>query len=100
MINNDECIPQEKVEDLLEQGMEVLIIDVRDASEYNENHIVQAVNIPINNILEILDQISSDTLVVTVCGNGGGRSEKAADILQIQGLKNVGWLCNGTFGWN
>ena len=41
----------------------------------------------------------SDALIVTVCGKGGGRSERAASMLRDRGFSWVRSLCGGTDAW-
>jgi rhodanese-related sulfurtransferase len=43
--------------------------------------------------------LPKDSLIVTVCNKGGGRSERAASLLQANGWKNARWLCGGYLGW-
>jgi len=80
-------------------GKEVLIIDVRSASEYASQHIDLATNINLDNLLQIQDTIKKNTFVVTACGNGGGRSKDGAQLLRDAGFTRAHWLCGGTFGW-
>ena len=72
------------------------VIDVRSASEYAEAHVDDALHMP----LEDLDSgsLPKGTAIVTVCGKGGGRSEKAAEHLRRQGF-SARSLCGGTLGW-
>ncbi|MDP2342700.1 MAG: rhodanese-like domain-containing protein [Deltaproteobacteria bacterium] len=37
--------------------------------------------------------------VVTVCGKGGGRSDRAAQLLRERGFVDVAALCGGTAAW-
>lgn len=56
-----------------------------------------AKNISIKKIEEI--DIPKDGIIITACGKGGGRSEKAADIIRYKINAEVYFLENGTFGW-
>ena len=38
-------------------------------------------------------------LVVTACGKGGGRSDRAAEQLRAMGFASVRPLCGGTQAW-
>lgn len=66
----------------------VLIVDVRGQQEYNERHIIDALNIPLGYISQRLDEIPQDRLVVTQCATGY-RSQIAASLLRKYGYKNV-----------
>jgi rhodanese-related sulfurtransferase len=91
-------ISQSKLKELM-NNQNIVIIDVRSPEEFNAQHIPNAINLTIeqlgNGELKIDDQIT----VVTVCGKGGGRSEKAADYLRSFYKSDVYFLEEGTFGW-
>ncbi len=61
-----------------------LIIDVRKRSEYDSEHIIDAVNIPLNEINQHLAEFPKDKPFVLHCG-GGYRSMIAASILKQRG---------------
>ena len=67
-----------------------LVIDVRDAKEYNEGHVKHAINIPVGDIEKNVDRLSAwkDKKVVTVC-NTGKKSKEAAEKLVKAGFKDV-----------
>jgi rhodanese-related sulfurtransferase len=93
------CIAQEELKRLLQQSPEkILIIDVRSPEEYTEKHIPAATNILLNELGNRSTEFSKESIFVTVCGKGGGRSAQAADMLKQKGF-NAGWLCGGTAGW-
>jgi MFS family permease len=77
----------------------VLIVDVRSAEEFASGHVEGAVNIPLDTIGSHASGLPRDRLIVTVCGKGGGRSERAAQELRTRGFKSVRSLCGGTDGW-
>lgn len=54
------------------------IIDVRTADEYNESHLDNAINIPVDEINEI--EIDKDTVLFVYC-RSGVRSKVAAETL-------------------
>lgn len=93
------CIAQEELKRLLQQSPEkILIIDVRSAEEFTAKHIPSAINIPLNELENRSGEFSKESIIVTACGKGGGRSAQAADILKQKGF-NAGWLCGGTAAW-
>jgi len=61
-----------------------LVIDVRKKSEYDSEHLVDAINIPLNQINQHLSEIPKDKPFVLHCA-GGYRSMIAASILQQRG---------------
>jgi glyoxylase-like metal-dependent hydrolase (beta-lactamase superfamily II)/rhodanese-related sulfurtransferase len=61
-----------------------LIIDIRKKSEFDSEHVVDAVNIPLNQINEHLSQFPKDKPFTMYCA-GGYRSMLAASLLKARG---------------
>lgn len=80
-------------------GHDVLVVDVRSPEEYAQAHVEGAINIPIDTLEARAEEIPESALVVTVCGKGGGRSERAAEQLRLRGLASARSLCGGTQAW-
>ncbi|CAH0994826.1 Hydroxyacylglutathione hydrolase [Emticicia aquatica] len=66
---------------------QLLVFDVRKKSEYGSEHIINAVNIPLNAINEHLAEIPKDKPFILHCA-GGYRSMIAASILKQRGWDN------------
>jgi rhodanese-related sulfurtransferase len=82
----------------LENAESIAIIDVRSKDEFDQMHIEQAIHIPLEELKNIARFLNCNSLYVTVCGKGGGRSEEGARIIEELGLKSAA-LVGGTFGW-
>jgi len=102
--------PEITVEDLydhLNSDHPPLLIDIRDASDYNGTgyskygHIPNARSIPILMLESSLEDLDSfkEKAIVTMCP-GGGLSLAAVDILTNAGFKDVKSLKGGTDAWN
>lgn len=76
----------------------VTILDVRDHAEFKRGHIYGALSIPVDNLLNRQNEVPKDRVIVTYCGKGGGRSERAAKTLIEKG-KNAFWLEGGYLDW-
>ena len=61
------------------------IIDVRTKEEYDESHLVDAINIPYDEIDENID-IDKDNIILVYC-RSGNRSSIAYDLLEDLGYK-------------
>lgn len=84
---------------LLNNKNNIMVIDVRGKKEYNEKHIPFAGNLPIE-IIEAGNFIPEPgKIIITACGKGGGRSERAAKYLRENSNNEVYFLDGGTFGW-
>jgi rhodanese-related sulfurtransferase len=77
----------------------VTAIDVRSLEEFKEKHIPFALNIPIKEIESGEAKIDGEKTIVTVCGSGGGRSTRAANLIREKYSTDAFFLEDGTFGW-
>ena len=79
---------------------DVVVIDVREADEWDEGHIPDAIHLSRGTIeLDIEEKVpDSDTMIICHCG-GGGRSALAAESLQKMGYKNVRSMAGGFKAW-
>lgn len=73
------------------------IVDVREANEYAAGHIIGAVNIPLSEIRDRLDEIPKDRPVYLHC-RSAQRSYNAALALQHLGFDNVFNVAGGFMG--
>jgi rhodanese-related sulfurtransferase len=64
-----------------------IIIDVRNANEFNADHVKDAINIPLDYINEHLAEFPKDKAFIIHCA-GGYRSMIAASILKSRGWNN------------
>jgi rhodanese-related sulfurtransferase len=72
---------------------------VRPPAEFASGHVDGATNIPLDAIGAGASRLPRGSLIVTVCGKGGGRSDRAAQVLRERGFTAVRSLCGGTDGW-
>ncbi len=80
------------VRGLVEQG--ACVIDVRERDEYEAGHLVNAVNIPLSELRERLEEVPGDRPVYVHCRTGQ-RSYHAVKILQHHGLRDVFNIAGG-----
>ena len=78
---------------------DVVILDVRENSEFVEGHIPGAVLLPLGDIPANLGEIPKDKTVVAVC-RSGNRSNQATQYLRQQGYENVHNMLGGMNGWS
>ncbi len=78
-----------------------LFIDVRSEDEYKSGHVKGAINIPVSEIENRLDEIPADKSLIVYCnGSGCDRSGSAAGVLKENGFKNVyDMIGSGIFEW-
>jgi rhodanese-related sulfurtransferase len=95
-----ECFAITDLQQLIKQSPDlVIIIDVRSPEEFDEKHIPGAINIPLGVLGSHAKELSNQSMVITVCGKGGGRSAQASELLNQLGVIKAKFLCGGTFGW-
>ena len=78
-----------------------VIVDVREDSEWNEQHIPGAIHIPLGQLNERLSELKQykDSPVITQC-RSGGRSAKALDVLKLAGFSKVYNMDGGIIAWD
>jgi MFS family permease len=88
------CVSWEDVLPKIERR-QALLIDIRTIDEFDINHHPLAQHFPLDELEVTKDKIPPIVPLFTVCGKGGGRSEKAAQILRRAGYSNVHSVCGG-----
>ncbi len=85
---------------LLKEDSKVTLIDARTSEEFAEGHVPGAINVGIVEVAKFAEShgSASEELVVTMCGSTG-RGEKAAEILESRGVRNVLVLEGGLKAW-
>jgi rhodanese-related sulfurtransferase len=78
---------------------DVLLIDVRNRSEYTAGHIQGAENIPLDQLDQRLTKLPRDKDIVIYCQTGG-RSIRAIRKLEIAGFNRLYHMHQGFRGWN
>ena len=81
--------------DALQSGAPPLVLDVRTATEYAAGHIRGAVNIPVDELRDRLNELPADQDIAIHC-KSGFRGHLAARILRQRGFDKV---TNVTGGW-
>lgn len=95
----DEITPTE-LKERLDRGDDIQLIDVREDSEVAIARIPNAIHIPMNQILNRVDEIDPERETVVHC-KGGGRSARVIDALQRSGFEGkLANLKGGILGWS
>lgn len=73
----------------------VALIDVRTPLEFNSGNVVGSINIPMNEVVQRLDEIKQLEPMIVFC-KSGVRSQKVIDFLKENGVLEAenggGWL--------
>lgn len=89
-----ETIDTNRAIQLINEGAS--IIDVRELNEYNDGHIVDAINIPLSDIDNI--NIDKNTTLIIYCATGV-RSKEAVEKLANMGYTSLYNLDGGLINW-
>lgn len=95
-----ESITPQELKQKLNNREAVLIFDVRSTEEYEAGHIKGAVHAPKEILLQNVSALPKDSVIVTNCGKGGGRSIEAMTLLRSNGWTNSYWLEGGYLDFN
>jgi rhodanese-related sulfurtransferase/ferredoxin len=94
-----EEITPERVKELMDHGDPVLLLDVRERSEYERARIEGAVLIPLGELSSRLHELDPEADIIVHCHHGM-RSHAAAELLLTSGFKRVRNMRGGIDGWS
>ena len=85
---------------LEEHLQDVVLLDVRDAAEFDGplGHLADAVHIPLGELAERSDELEKSRPIVTIC-RAGARSAQATVLLKRAGFDDVANLSGGMLRW-
>jgi rhodanese-related sulfurtransferase len=83
---------------LIEDKPDIVILDVRTMSEYEDSHIENAINIPVQELSDRLNELSKDDELLVYCRTGN-RSSQAVGILKDAGFTKTYHMNAGITGW-
>lgn len=90
-------IPVKQAAELMDND-EVVVLDMRDGRAFQEGRIDGAVQVTDEYIVQLLEELDTETPVLIYCYYGVS-SRKLADYLVSQGLSNVYSLDGGWGAW-
>jgi hypothetical protein len=86
-------ISSNNAKELLTNNKFEYVIDVRTKFEYKLGHLKGSVNIPINNIKEIVPKVIKNKFAtILIYCNSGNRARQATDYLIKMGYTNVNYI--------
>jgi rhodanese-related sulfurtransferase len=85
---------------LMRAGL-VVVVDVRDGTAYQRAHLLEAMSVPLSEVLARADELrASGKTIVTYCGGPiGEKGARAALMLRKHGLARARALSGGFAGW-
>jgi sulfur-carrier protein adenylyltransferase/sulfurtransferase len=95
-----EEITAKELKERLDRGDDLQIIDVREPDEYETARLEGSKLIPLNQVVNRMDEIDATRETVVHC-KGGGRSAKAIQALTNAGFKGrLSNLTGGIMAWS
>src|SRR5699024_2252834 len=97
--NYDDVLELQKLDEKVDEQEDITILDVREQAEYAFNHIPGALNSPLGELEDRMNEINRDEMVYVICRTGT-RSSLAAQKLIQHGVKFVRNVVAGLAEWN
>ncbi|MCU6713221.1 rhodanese-like domain-containing protein [Paenibacillus sp. J5C_2022] len=91
-----EATPKQ-VQDRLDQGEQLYMLDVREEEEWHGGHIAGANHIPLGQLGQRMTELNADRELIVIC-RSGNRSGLACELLEANGF-NVVNMAGGMLEW-
>ncbi|MHC3437579.1 rhodanese-like domain-containing protein [Natrialbaceae archaeon A-gly3] len=82
-------ISTDDVYDLLEDGNDVRIVDIRNPASFERGHIPESENVPFNELPQNVAELESADHIVTVCPKGKSSIQAARLITSYEGTADA-----------
>lgn len=93
-------ISPQGLHDMLLDGQEIALADVREISPYSKGHLLFAIPLPLGRLEpRVADLIPRKNTRLVLCDRDGKLSERAANRMKTFGYTNVAVLDGGVKGW-
>ena len=86
-----------ELQNLLESGKQLNLVDVREADEVAEGMIPGAIHIPLGDVAERISELDKSEAYILIC-RSSGRSGRAAQFLEAEGY-DVTNMVGGMLEW-
>ena len=83
---------------LTDSDPDLVLLDVRTQKEYEEDHLQMAINIPVQELSDRLDELEFDKRIIVYC-HSGVRSAQASQILVDNGHTDIYNMEGGILAW-
>ncbi len=97
--NEELNLSAQGLKEKLDQGDKIILLDVRENSEFSFNRIEGGVHIPLAELPERFSELDQNAEVISYC-HMGVRSMKATQFLKKQGFEKALNLAGGIDAWS
>ena len=98
MLKGENIITCKELKNLIDAKAPVILLDVREESEYQKGHIDEARLMPLSCFEEMVFSLNVDQSYIVYCKRGG-RSERATLFMLEHGYKKVKNMLGGATQW-
>lgn len=84
--------------ELIDSNQNIIILDVRTDTEFGEEHIEKAINIPVQELLDKIGELDKNSIILVYCRTGI-ISAQASEILADNGFTNIYNMDSGISAW-
>jgi glyoxylase-like metal-dependent hydrolase (beta-lactamase superfamily II)/rhodanese-related sulfurtransferase len=98
LVERTERITAGSASELLASPSPPLLVDVRTPREWTESHVDGAVNLPLSQLADRIDELPTDRQLIVYCSSGY-RSAVAVSLLRREGRSDVANLVGGLAAW-
>jgi rhodanese-related sulfurtransferase len=88
----------QRAKELIDSKPNLVILDLRNQSEYDSTHIAGSILIPISELEERIDELKKEDELLVYC-NKGKRTSKAVSILKANDYTQVYYVAGGIKAW-
>ena len=91
-------LPVDELHQLLAEGSQLQVVDVRRPAEYDNGHVPGAINLTLAHLEQELSALNPSQPTAVICASGY-RSSAATSILERRGFTQTYNIVGGTNGW-
>jgi rhodanese-related sulfurtransferase len=91
-------ISLQEAKSLMDENKDMVILDVRTIPEFREGHLKNALNIPVQELADRVNELDKDDELLVYCRTGN-RSSTAVEILQEAGFNKIFHMHDGISIW-
>ena len=97
--SSNKLLSVEDLHDMIDGHVDFVLLDVRAPLEYEDNHIIGAINIPVAELRTRYKELNKDKTTVLICSSGN-RSSLGVSILEQHGFKQIYNVAGGMTGYS
>lgn len=90
-------VTAEQARELIEKRL-LVILDVRTVQEFEDGHVEGAINMPVDDLEQRLEELDRNDEMLVYCRTGN-RSTRAVQILRENGFNKIYHMADGIVGW-